>query len=158
MKHFEVIGYHTEDGGSYCADHAPDDTTRPVFAGDECADEHHCDECVALEVAEREQARPVMQYLATHRITGYRETPIPRHRRRQDGYGTLVPGAHMLQLDGKRWYRVRTACWGNAGTDFVRVNGQQLALATGWLIRWGQHELATAYMRHLDARIAGTAG
>lgn len=57
MKHFDVIGYHDADGGSYCTDHAPDDTSRPVFAGDECADGHHCDECVALEVAEREQAR-----------------------------------------------------------------------------------------------------
>lgn len=95
-------------------------------------------------------------HLDETRITAVRETDIPRHRRRQDGYGTLVPGAHMLQLDGKRWYRVRTTCWSNAGTDFVRVGGQQHALSTGWLTRWGQHERATDYMRHLDARIAGT--
>lgn len=57
MKHFDVIGYHDEDGGSYCTDHAPDDTSRPVFAGDECADEHHCDECIASDVAERNAKR-----------------------------------------------------------------------------------------------------
>lgn len=115
MKHFDVIGYHDEDGGSYC------------------------------------------EYLDETRITAVRETDIPRHRGRRDGYGTLMPGAHQIQIDGKRWHRVRTTCWSNAGTDFVRVGGKQLALAGGWLIRWGQHERATAYMRHLDARIAGTA-
>lgn len=65
MKHFDIIGYHDEHGGSYCTDHAPDDTSRPVFAGDESADEHHCDECVALEVAEREQARRCQRERAT---------------------------------------------------------------------------------------------
>lgn len=89
-------------------------------------------------------------YVDETRITAVRETPIPRHRRRQDGYGTLVPGAHMVQLDGKRWYRVRTTCWSNAGTDFIRVDGKQHALATGWLFRWGQHELATAECRALN--------
>lgn len=131
MKHFEVIGYHDEHGGSYCTDHAPDDTSRPVFAGDECADDHHCDECVALEVAEREQARrPV--YLDLARVTGYRETDVPRHKRRQDGYGTLLPGPFMLQIDGKRWHRVRTTCWSNSGTDFVRIGGREHILETGW--------------------------
>lgn len=72
-------------------------------------------------------------YLELSRVTACRCTPIPRHRRRQDGYGTLVPGAFQLQIDGKRWHRVRTTCWSNAGTDFVRVGGVQCILETGWL-------------------------
>ncbi len=99
-----------------------------------------------------------MQYLDESRITAVRETDVPRHRRRQDGYGTLIPGAHVLQVDGKRWFRVRTTCWSNSGTDFVRIGGQQLALVGGWLTRWGQHERAQAYGRHLDTYIASKAG
>lgn len=77
------------------------------------------------------------QYLEESRITAVRTTAIPRHKRRQDGYGTLIPGAHQVQVDGKRWHRVRTTCWSNSGTDYVCVGGQQLALATGWHIRLG---------------------
>lgn len=95
-----------------------------------------------------------MSYLDLARVTGYRETDVPRHRRRQDGYGTLMPSASLLQIDGKRWHRVRTTCWSNSGTDFVRVGGEQLILATGWhhtvATRQCQGELAAAYMRHLD--------
>lgn len=76
-------------------------------------------------------------YLDETRITAVRATVIPRHRARHDGYGTLIPGTFLLQIDGKRWHRVRTTCWSNAGTDFVLVGGQQLALASGWYIRWG---------------------
>ncbi len=78
-------------------------------------------------------------YLELSRVTGYRVTLIPRHKRRQDGYGTLVPGAYLLQIDGKRWHRVRTTCWSNAGTDFVRVGGRECILETGW-----HHSLAAA--------------
>jgi hypothetical protein len=73
-----------------------------------------------------------VNYLDLTRVTGYRETDIPRHRRRQDGYGTLIPGPIMLQVDGKRWHRVRTTCWSNAGTDSVRIGGREHALETGW--------------------------
>lgn len=86
-------------------------------------------------------------YLDESRITAHRETDIPRHRRRQDGYGTLVPGPLMLQIDGKRWHRVRTTCWSNSGTDYVRVDGKLVALMSGWHIRLAQHELATDYAR-----------
>ena len=92
-------------------------------------------------------------YLDLSRVTGYRETPIPRHRRRQDGYGTLVPGPVQLQIDGKRWHRVRTTCWSNSGTDFVRVAGVQLILEGGWhhsvATRQCQTELIAAYRKHL---------
>ena len=81
-------------------------------------------------VAGMRWARPA--YLDLARVTAAKVTEIPRHRRRADGYGTLMPGAFLLQIDGKRWHRVRTTCWSNSGTDFVRVGGQQLILETGW--------------------------
>lgn len=73
----------------------------------------------------------MIEYLDLSRVTASKVTSEPRHRRRQDGYGSLIPSALMLQIDG-RWHRVRTTCWSNAGTDFVCVAGKQLALPTGW--------------------------
>lgn len=91
-------------------------------------------------------------YLDLSRVTAYRETAMPRHRRRQDGYGTLVPSSVQLQIDGKRWHRVRTTCWSNSGTDFVRVAGVQLILATGWqqtvATRQCQTELIAARLKY----------
>lgn len=154
MKHFDVIGYAIE-GAFYCAAHAQLDEgdtecghATAVFAGDEGADDLSCDGCVAASVAAHQPA-----YLDETRITALRETDIPRHRGRRDGYGTLIPGAFLLQIDGKRWYRVRTTCWGNAGTDFIRIEGRQHVLPTGWLIRWTQHELATARLRSMGAAV-----
>lgn len=132
MKDHEVIGYVCESEYT-CAQHCPepsreeqdDGHVTAVFAGDEQADAYHCRACYA-------EAHPRPAYLDLSRVTGYRETDIPRVRRRQDGYGTLVPGAFLLQIDGKRWHRVRTTCWSNRGTDFVRVAGQLLILEGGW--------------------------
>jgi hypothetical protein len=136
VKAYDVVGYAIE-GAFYCTEHAQVDEgdtdcghATPVFAGDEGADEMTCDGCVADEVAARQS-----RYLDETRITGRRETPEPRHRRRQDGYGTLVPQPTMLQIDGKRWHRVRTTCWSNAGTDYVRIGGRDIALASGWHTR-----------------------
>jgi hypothetical protein len=154
VKAYDVVGYAIE-GAFYCTEHAQVDEgdtdcghATPVFAGDEGADDMTCDGCVADAVAARQP-----RYLDETRVTALRETPIPRHKGRRDGYGTLVPGAFMLQIDGKRWYRVRTTCWSNAGTDFVRIDGHQHILPTGWLIRWGQHELAQARLRGMGAAV-----
>lgn len=73
-----------------------------------------------------------MQYLATHRVTGYRETHIPlSYRGRRDGYGSRIPCRAWLELDGKRWHRVYCVCWGIGGTLFVEAGGQPQYLATG---------------------------
>lgn len=73
-----------------------------------------------------------MNYLATHRVTGYRETPIPAsYRGRRDGYGSRIPCRAWLELDGKRWHRVYGICWGTGATLFVESQGQPVYLATG---------------------------
>lgn len=63
MQAFEVIGYAIE-GAFYCAEHAQVDEgdeemghATAVFAGDEGADEHTCDGCLADEIAERNAKR-----------------------------------------------------------------------------------------------------
>lgn len=63
MHATEVIGY-AIDGAFYCAEHAQVDDgdeemghATPVFAGDEGADEHTCDGCLADEIAERNAKR-----------------------------------------------------------------------------------------------------
>lgn len=63
MQAFEVIGYAIE-GAFYCAEHAQVDEgdeemghATPVFAGDEGADDHTCDGCLADEIAERNAKR-----------------------------------------------------------------------------------------------------
>lgn len=86
----------------------------------------------------------MIAYLEETRITARRDTGMPR-RWRQDGYGTMMPSPLMVQLDGKRWHRVYTTCWGNAGTDFVKVGGRALALATGWLNRLALKEDEQAF-------------
>lgn len=73
-----------------------------------------------------------MQYLATHRVTGYRETPAPSsYRGRQDGYGSRIPCRAWLELDGKRWHRVYVICWGTGATQYIEVSGLPQYLATG---------------------------
>lgn len=74
-----------------------------------------------------------MQYLATHRVTGYRETPVPATRVRPDGYGSRLPCRAWLELDGKRWHRVYAVCWGTSATLYVQAGGAPHYLATGEL-------------------------
>lgn len=73
-----------------------------------------------------------MIYLDITRITGHKTTARPNTRQRQDGYGSKLPSAWMLQLDGKRWHRVYTVCWSNAGTSYVIDRGQPHYLQTGF--------------------------
>lgn len=73
-----------------------------------------------------------LEYLATHRVTGYRETPIPpSYRSRADGYGSRIPCRAWLELDGKRWHRVFAICWGTGATQYINVGGDTLHLRTG---------------------------
>lgn len=75
-----------------------------------------------------------MQYLATHRVTGYRETHIPlSYRGRRDGYGSNIPCRAWLEIDGKRWHRVYCVCWGTGGTLYINIDGAQQWLTTGAL-------------------------
>lgn len=130
MKHFDVIGYHDEDGGSYCTDHAPDDTSRPVFAGDEGADEHHCDECIAEAVRVRDSIESpyrAVTYLEESSIEARRVTSVPRSGQTRSGYGGRLPTAWQLRIGG-RWYRVRIMCWSNTGSAYVERGGKRLFL------------------------------
>jgi hypothetical protein len=69
-------------------------------------------------------------YLDPSRVTGKRETPEPRYGRDAQGYGSKIPTAFMLQLDGKRWHRVYVVCFSNAGSAYVVSKGQSLYLGT----------------------------
>jgi hypothetical protein len=73
-----------------------------------------------------------VQYLAAHRVTGYRETPVPSsYRGRRDGYGSRIPCRAWLELDGKRWHRVYAICWGTGATCYIEERAQPAYLATG---------------------------
>lgn len=75
-----------------------------------------------------------MTYLSEQRVTAVRVTShenTPRNRR-ADGYGSKIPLAVMLQLDGKRWHRVYCVCWSNSGTCYVRTKAGNQWLVTGW--------------------------
>lgn len=72
-----------------------------------------------------------MQYLDMSRVTSFKTTEPPVLRTRS-GYGGKLANDAMLQLDGKRWHRVYTVCWSNAGSDYVFVKGERHYLQTGW--------------------------
>lgn len=76
--------------------------------------------------------RRKMTYLDDRRVTAFKVTEAPIARTRT-GYGSKLPSAYMLQLDGKRWHRVYTICWSNAGTDYVIIGGEPHYLQTGEL-------------------------
>lgn len=72
-----------------------------------------------------------LTYLDLSRVTAYRVT-APLISRSRSGYGNRVPTSMMLQLDGKRWYRVYVVCWSNSGTAYVRTSDGMRWLADGW--------------------------
>ena len=82
----------------------------------------------------------MIQYLDETRITAIRETPVPRHKRRQDGYGTLVPGAFMLQLDGKRLeLGVHLLAWLTPLREKIDKDGQLAAQDPRFELVFGNH-------------------
>lgn len=100
-----------------------------------------------------------MRYLATHRVTGYRETHLPlSYRVRRDGYGSRIPCRAWLELDGKRWRRVYMVCWGTGATFYVNAEGGKLWLATGDLEaiirRCGLESVAVPLARPIITRVA----
>ena len=74
-----------------------------------------------------------VQYLDQGRITRAKQTDTtPRYGMCADGYTKRsgAPSSYMIQIDGEsRWRRVMVWCFSNAGTLFVRVNGQPLVIA-----------------------------
>ena len=55
------------------------------------------------------------------------ETPYtPRKGITVSGYGKGMPTRFMVKWAG-RWYRVRVACWANAGTAYIGKPGAWLA-------------------------------
>jgi hypothetical protein len=69
-----------------------------------------------------------IDYLDPVRVTRVRVTSIPVYRARGDGYGSKIPTATMLQLDGKRWHRVYAICWSNMPTLYIRTKAGPLYL------------------------------
>ncbi len=158
----EVIGYVCESEYT-CARHCPEPSqgelddayVTAVFAGDEQADEYHCRACYDAE-------HPKPTYLDSSRVTAVKETCIPASGVTRTGYGPKLATSSMLQLDGKRWYRVYVMCWSNSGTAYVRIKGEQHLIATGELDailnRAGESQRIADYARHLDALIAAKQG
>jgi hypothetical protein len=66
-------------------------------------------------------------YLDSNRITGKRQTQAPLNRSRT-GYGPKIPTSWLLQLDGKKWYRVYVMIYSNSGSAYVVDRGQTLFL------------------------------
>jgi hypothetical protein len=68
-----------------------------------------------------------IRYLSEDRVTGKRQTKAP-HNRSRTGYGNKIPTSWMLQLDGKRWYRVYVIQWSNMGSAYIRTKEGDLYL------------------------------
>ncbi len=63
-----------------------------------------------------------MTIIATHAIEDLesKDTPAPRHRTAQSGYGRKIPTTKMVKLPGSnRWRRVYCCIFSNAGTCYV---------------------------------------
>jgi hypothetical protein len=70
-----------------------------------------------------------IDYLDPARVTAKRQTDAPPNRSRT-GYGSKIPTAWLLQLDGKRWHRVYVVQWSNSGSAYVLSRGKPLYLGT----------------------------
>ena len=68
-------------------------------------------------------------YLDAARITGKKQTDAPLSRS-QTGYGSKEATSWLLQLDGKKWYRVYVMIYSNSGSAYVIVNGKNLFLGS----------------------------
>jgi hypothetical protein len=59
----------------------------------------------------------------------YKEVPLWHHEQglsyTASGYGAKTPSRYKVKI-GSRWYRVYSACYGNASSEYVTVKGQRL--------------------------------
>lgn len=62
-------------------------------------------------------------------VTAVKITEVPRHGQTVTGYGPALPTQYMLRIDN-RWHRVKMAQYGNAGSAYVTVAGQDHYLDT----------------------------
>lgn len=76
-----------------------------------------------------------VQYTDEGGVTGVRETPVPASGQ-TDGYGGSIPTRHMIQYLG-RWRRVYVMTYGNGGSPFVRVKGEDVFLDAATADRLG---------------------
>ena len=70
-----------------------------------------------------------VKYLDPDRVTGKRQTKAPLNRSRT-GYGNKIPTHWMLELDGKRWYRVYMIQWSNLGSAYIQTKSGKLYLGS----------------------------
>lgn len=68
-----------------------------------------------------------MRYTSAALITALRITGIPRKGQTVSGYGGAIPTRYLVRY-GSRWYRVKVMQYGNAGTAYITVKGEDLAL------------------------------
>jgi hypothetical protein len=58
-------------------------------------------------------------YLDENMIIGAKITTLPQKGRTVSGYGSALPTTRMIQLDNKRWYRVKAICYSNAASFYI---------------------------------------
>jgi hypothetical protein len=62
-------------------------------------------------------------------ITDARITEVPRSGQTASGYGGKIPTRYQIRYNNS-WHRVYMMQYGNAGTAFICVRGEDLVLST----------------------------
>lgn len=67
-----------------------------------------------------------MKYLTPGMVTAVKQSEPPPNRNVY-GYGSKIPLAWELEIDG-RWHRLYMVCYGNSGSPYVVVKGEDFYL------------------------------
>ena len=62
-----------------------------------------------------------MIYLDDNMIVASKLTERPLKGRTLSGYGKNLPTRGMIQLNNKRWYRVKAICYSNTASLYIRT-------------------------------------
>ena len=62
-------------------------------------------------------------------VSGVKVTDVPTSGQTVSGYGGRIPTRYMVRYDG-RWHRVRMMQYGNSGSAYITVRGQDLFIDT----------------------------
>ncbi len=71
-----------------------------------------------------------VKYTHPNRVADVKRTELPPNPY-ITGYGPKIPSSAKIRYrsdTGERWYRVYVMCYGNSGSAYIRVAGQDLFL------------------------------
>ncbi len=71
----------------------------------------------------------MVEYTNPNHVSGMRITDIPRYGLTVSGYGGQIPTRYMIRYLGA-WRRVFIMQYGNAGSAYVKVKGNDVFLDT----------------------------